>query len=181
MFTNCGVGLGKTSIQSSITNLAAQNATKAANASTSTSNTLSMTPQFLLNDTPSDCSSPFSGLTKLNFICIGSTTESYFQAAIEQYQQFLDLSCQNGQLFIAHCESEPNKVMKNGYNGDKTSIPTTVQWQNEIMPHLIENMSDVNYKPFEAVLNCGEYHKLESPIIIWPTPKVSIFDWFRLL
>lgn len=172
MFTNCGVGLGKTSVQSSITNLVAQNATKAANASTSTSNMLSMTPQFLLNDTPSDSSSPFSGLTKLNFICIGSTTESYFQAAIELYQQFLDLSGQNGQLFIAHRETDTNKI-KNGYNGDKISIPTTAQWQNDIMPQLIENMSDVNYKPFEAVLNCGEYHKLESPIIIWPTPMVS--------
>lgn len=133
-----------------------------------------MTPQFLLNDTPSDSSTPFSGLSKLNFICIGSTAESYFQTAIELYQQFLDLSGQKGQLFIAHCEAEANKVNKNTYsNGDRASIPTASQWQTEIIPHLIEEMSELNYKPFEAVLNGGEYHKLESPIIIWPAPVVS--------
>lgn len=174
VFTNGGVGLGKTSIQTSITNLIAQNATKAATTSTSTSNMLSMTPQFLLNDTPSDSTSPFSGLSKLNFVCIGSTTESYFQAAIELYQQFLELSNQKGQLFIAHCEQDTHNNMRNGYNGDKTSIPTTLQWQNDILPHLIDELCEVNFKPFAAVLKCGEYHKLESNIVIWPTPMVNL-------
>lgn len=147
-------------------------------ASTSTSNLLPMAPQYLLNETPSDSSIPFSGLSKLNFICIGSTTEPYFQTAIELYQQFLDLSGQNGQLFIAHTDSESNKIPKNTYNGDRAAsavtIPTTLQWQNEIVPHLIEELCELNYKPFEAVLNCGEYHKLDAPIIIWPTPMVSL-------
>ena len=34
-------------------------------------------------------------------------------------------------------------------------------------------MCEANYKQFEAVLKCGGYAKLESPIIIWPPPLVS--------
>lgn len=171
VFTHCGVGLGKTSVQNTITNLTVKNATKAAAAiaSTSSTNMLSMAPQFLLNETPSDSSAPFSGLSKLNFICIGSSYESYFQTAVELYQQFLDVSGQKGELFVAHIEPETNKRPKNAF-------PTTPQWQNEIMPHLIEEFCEINYKPFEAILNCGEYHKLESPIIIWPTPMVSALN-----
>lgn len=176
VFTHCGVGLGKTSVQNTIANLTVKNATKAAAAaaiaSTSATSVLSMAPQFLLNETPSDSSAPFSGLSKLNFICIGSTSDSYFQTAIELYQQFLDVSGQKGELFVAHIESESNKYLKNAYNGDRITFPTTSQWQNEIMPLIIEEFCEINYKPFEATLNCGEYHKLESPIIIWPTPLV---------
>lgn len=175
VFTHCGVGLGKTSVQNTIANLTVKNATKAAAAiaSTSSTNMLSMAPQFLLNETPSDSSTPFSGLSKLNFICIGSTFESYFQTAVELYQQFLDVSGQKGELFIAHLEPDANQYPKNAYNGDRITFPSTSQWQNDVMPHLIEEFCDINYKPFEAMLNCGEYHKLESPIIIWPTPMVS--------
>lgn len=176
VFTHCGVGLGKTSVQNTIANLTVKNATKAAAAiaSTSSTNMLSMAPQFLLNETPSDSLTPFSGLSKLNFICIGSTFESYFQTAIELYQQFLDVSGQQGELFVAHSGPETNKFPKNALNGHQTTLPTTSQWQNEIMPHIIDDVCDINYKPFEAMLNCGEYHKLESPIIIWPTPMVSV-------
>lgn len=179
VFTHCGVGLGKTSVQNAIINLTVKNATKAAAAiaSTSSTNMLSMAPQFLLNETPSDSSTPFSGLNKLNFICIGSTFDPYFQTAIDLYQQFLDVSGQKGELFVAHIEPESNKYTKNVYNG--ITFPTALQWQNEIMPHLIEEFCEINYKPFEAMLNCGEYHKLESPIIIWPTPMASFH--FKLL
>lgn len=178
VFTRCGLGLGKTSLQDTISNLTVQKASKAAAAaaaaSTSSSNMLTMAPQFLLNETPSDSWIPFSSLSKLSFICIGSTTELYFQSATEIYQQFLDVSGQKGQLFLAHIESETNEINKNAHNGDAVSLPTTSQWHSEIMTHLIEEMCEANYKPFEAVLNCGEYHKLESPILIWPTPMVSV-------
>lgn len=183
VFTHCGVGLGKTSVQNAIANWTVKNATKAAAAaamaSTSSTNMLSMAPQFLLNETPSDNMTPFSGLSKLNFICIGSTCDPYFQAAIELYQQLLDVSGQKGELFVAHTETETNKHMPktNALNGsggvDRITFPTMSQWQNEILPHIIEEFCEINYKSFEAILNCGEYYKLESPIIIWPTPLVN--------
>lgn len=171
VFTHCGVGLGATSLQTTIANLIAQNATKAASASASNSSNLLNQP-FLLNETSNDSWIPFSNLSKLSFICLGSTAESYFLNAIEIYQQFLDVSGQKGQLFIAHTEADPNKIIKNSYNGDASIYPTTSQWKNEIINRLIEEMCEINYKPFEATLSCGEYHNLESPITIWPTPMV---------
>lgn len=180
------MGLGKTSVQNAIANWTVKNATKAAAAaamaSTSSTNMLSMVPQFLLNETPSDNLTPFSGLSKLNFICLGSTCDPYFQSAIELYQQLLDVSGQKGELFVAHIETDANKYPKNEQNGgenggggggDRLAFPSLSQWQNEILPHLIDDFCEVNYKPFEAILNCGEYHKLESPIILWPTPLVN--------
>lgn len=173
VFTQCGVGLGSTSLENTITSLTAQNASKAASASSSSpSSVLSINPQFLLNETSTDTWIPISNLSKLSFICLGSTAEPYFQNAVELYQQFLDQSGQKGQLFIAHIETDAKKLIKSEYNGDAV-FPTTTQWKNEIINHLIEEMCENNYKPFEAVLNCGEYHRLESPVIIWPTPMVS--------
>lgn len=171
-FTHCGVGLGSTSLQNTISTLIAQNALKVP----STSSTNILKPQFLLNETSAESWIPFSGLSKLSFICLGSTAEPYFQTAIEFYQQLIDVSGQNGQLFIAHIESEASKMIKNTYNGtngDATVYPTTAQWKNEIITRLIDDVCEINYKPFEANLNCGEYHKLESPIIIWPSPMVG--------
>ncbi|XP_055325567.1 integrator complex subunit 14-like [Sitodiplosis mosellana] len=165
-FTHCGVGLGTTSLHSTISTLIAQNASKAA----PTSSTNMPKPQFLQNETSSESWIPFSGLSKLSFICLGSTAEPYFQTAIELYQQLLDVSGQKGQLFVAHVESEASKVIKSTYNGDAAAFPTTSQWKNEIITRLIDEMCEINYKPFEAILNCGEYHKLESPIVIWPSP-----------
>lgn len=173
VFTHCGVGLGTTSLQNTISTLIAQNASKVASASSSSSSTNMLKPQFLLNETPGESWIPFSGLSKLSFICLGSTAEPYFQTAIELYQQLMDVSGQKGQLFIAHIESESSKVTKNTYNGDTAAFPTTKQWKNEIITRLIDDMCDVNYKPFEGILNCGEYHKLEAPIIIWPSPLVG--------
>lgn len=171
VFTHCGVGLGVTSLQSTITNLTAQNASKASS-TPSSSNMLSTNPQFLLNDVSRDSWIPFSSLSKLSFICLGSTVEPYFQHAIELYQQLLDVTGQKGQLFIAHIESENGG--KSTYNGDAVTYPTITQWKSEIITHLIEELCEANYKPFEATLNGGEYHKLDSPVIIWPAPTVRI-------
>lgn len=172
VFTHCGIGLGTTSLQNTIINLKAKNASKKATTSNSSSST---SPQFLLNDLTNE-NSPYKNLNKLSLICIGSTSDPYFQYAIDLYQQFLEISKQNGQLFIAHTESDNTKLMRSTYNGnDANASLTSLQWKNEIIPNLINNMCEVNYKPFEAILNCGEYHKLESPILIWPNPMVSIF------
>lgn len=82
------------------------------------------------------------------------------------------MSGQKGQLFVAHIEPETSKI-KNTYNGEATAVfPTTKQWKREIITRLIVDMCETNYKPFEAILNCGEYYKLESPITIWPAPIV---------
>ncbi|XP_031617917.1 integrator complex subunit 14 [Contarinia nasturtii] len=174
VFTHCGVGLGVTSLQSTIANLTTQNASKAASASSSSSssNALSTNPQYLLNDVSRESWIPFSSLSKLSFICLGSTVDPYFQNAIELYQQFLDVSGQKGKLFIAHIDSEnDNKITKGtNCNFPSQTYPTTAQWKSDIITHLIEELCETNYKPFEATLNGGDYHKLESPVIIWPAP-----------
>ena len=66
------------------------------------------------------------------------------------YQQLLDVSKQNGQLFIPKLH-------------EKSSMERGVQ-------KMFKHMCEVNYKPFEGILNCGSYFKLESPIYLWPEP-----------
>lgn len=109
---------------------------------------------------------PNRNLTKLSFIGIGTTADSYFEAAIEIYQQFLDVSGQSGQIFVAHNESDTRIDQNN------TALPTLSQWKKKLLPKTIEAMCEANYKPFEAMLHCGEFHQLDAPILIWPNSLV---------
>lgn len=147
--------------------------------------------------------SPNRNISKLSFMCIGTTFEPYFQSAIEVYQQFLDVSGQHGQLFVAHDESDAHKSNHNGEqsnganngdigdNGGATNTngngvagvtPTSAQWKSETIPHLVGTMCEANYKPFEATLNCGDYHSLKATsILIWPSPMVGLILFWYLI
>lgn len=127
----------------------------------------SLSPHQLLNDM-SKRYLPNRNLNKLNFVGIGTTTDSYFEASIEIYQQFLDVSGQSGQIFVAHNESDAS------IDQSSTGLPTLKQWKNRLLPKMIEAMCEANYKPFEAVLHCGEFYQLDAPILIWPNSLVCI-------
>lgn len=71
------------------------------------------------------------------------------------YQQLLDGSKQKGQLFTPLLEK--NDTESPGLT--KTAVES-----------MFQAMSEKNYQPFQAVLKCGAYSKLNSNIIIWPSP-----------
>lgn len=174
VFTHCGIGLGPTSVPQLIEDLKA----KAMLSAKSTPNQATSSPQkSIAADSLSNCDwIPFSNSSKLSFICLGHTTDTYFQQALKMYQEFVDVSAQHGQLFVAASDANDStkKLHKNVFGGDASAqLPTIAQWKSDIVPQLIDKMCEINYKRFEAVLKCGGYHRLEAAIIIWPPPKVS--------
>lgn len=150
VFTHCGLGLGSTSLPATIRKLKLRG-----------SNPVKNSPSAMDEDTTSNENwIPFVSSCKLNFICIGSPLDTYFQQAIKVYQEFLDVSGQKGQLYITKPEN------------DSDSLPTSAQWKYEIIQSLVNRLCEHNFKPFEATLKCGGYQRLEGPIIIWPSPMV---------
>lgn len=165
VFTRCGIGLGTASIQSTIIDMNTTNAAQADQMSNGGTSLSDASKKFV----------PNRHVNKLNFVCIGTTSDPYFQCAIEQYQNLLDASGQNGQVFVIHNESDAIKSIRNTTNAEAITIgpPTSEQWRNEHMSNAIETMCDTNYKPFKAMLDCGDYHQLKAPVLIWPSPAVS--------
>lgn len=148
VFTDCGIGIGNTSLKSTIATIK-QHQSKP--------------------ETKELSCLPFSFSSKLSFICLGSTADSYFKMAIALYQQLLDVSGQRGCLFVPKRIDELDFVQTEAQD----AAATMVAMQNQIMSELIGQVCETNYKPFEAVLKCGGNPKLESHIIIWPPPLVS--------
>lgn len=70
---------------------------------------------------------------------------------MQLYQQLLDISKQKGQLFVPR--PSDNKSLN-----------------ERSVVKMFKQMCEVNYKPFEAVLNMGSYFKLESPVSLFPEP-----------
>lgn len=178
VFTHCGLGLGPTSVPQLIEDLKAK---ALLNANSKPNHTTSSPQKTIAIDAASNCDwIPFSDASKLSFICLGHTNDTYFQQALKVYQKLLDVSGQHGQLFIAtgdSSETTKSKSSKNVHGSDANGqLPTIVQWKSDIVPKLIDRVCESNYKRFEAVLKCGGYHKLEAAIIIWPSPKVSKTD-----
>lgn len=145
VFTDCGIGFGSTSLANAINTIK-----------------LSKTKK----DPSQEIILPFSYTCKLSFVCLGSTEDLYFQTAVKLYQELLDVSGQKGFLFIPKRKSDVDYVKKD----EKTTAtsPLSVQSVND----MILKMCETNYKQFEALLKCGGYFKLESPINIWPPPLV---------
>lgn len=174
VFTHCGIGLGPTSVPQLINDLKGK---AMLNAKLTPNPTTSSPQKSVAIDSASNFDwIPFSNSSKLSFICLGHTTDTYFQQALKIYQELVDVSAQHGQLFIAASDSvgdSSKKLNKNLFGADlNAQLPTIAQWKTEIMPQLIDKLCEINYKRFEAVLKCGGYHKLEAAIIIWPPPKV---------
>ncbi|CAD7080625.1 unnamed protein product [Hermetia illucens] len=133
-FTDCGMGFGKTALRQTIANV--------------TSNRHD--PEYVWLS--------FLSSSRLTFICLGNLNDDYFALAIKQYQQFLDISDQKGQLFIPAVREDSNKADKSGDLDYNT------------VTEMVERMCENNFKPFEATLKCGSYHKLECSVLMWPPP-----------
>lgn len=80
--------------------------------------------------------------------------------ATQYYQQLLDISKQKGALFLA--TNDESKISKE----DEGSLVLN----KAVVEKIFKNMSEANFKPFEALLKCGGYSKLESNVLIWPSP-----------
>lgn len=167
--TDCGIGLGVTSLKNTILNIQMAKTKQQTGQPTE--------PPIL----------PFAYPSKLNMLCLGNLTDIYFKKAYAMYQQLLDVSGQKGQLFL------PKPVEEKKEDGDKPDFnspePTTssgTMFSRHALNDMVDEMCDSNYKQFEAILKCGSYYKLECPIMIWPPPlpyisKESETDRVRLI
>lgn len=164
VFTRCGIGMCSSSLVSLTAALEKRKCTLAMTApSTSQPTSVNVSPQKLMSTDASSTHNwiPFSSESKLSFVCIGHRRESYFMQAVKHYQQFIDASGQNGELFVVQ--------------DDLKQYPSVNQWRGECLSGLIDKLCETNYRAFEAILKCGAYHKLETPVTVWPSPIVSFF------
>lgn len=83
------------------------------------------------------------------------------------YQQLLDVSGQNGQVFIPKLK---NLSIEDPIGDDNDEF--SKQLNRKCVQELFENMCEQNYKQFEATLRCGGYFRLDGAITIWPAPLV---------
>lgn len=109
-------------------------------------------------DTPTMCL-PFTFASKLSFMCLGQPEDPYFCSALALYQELLDVSGQKGELFV------PAEIVVQ-QSAERSSLAGIV------FRNLVTRMCETNYKPFEAMLKCGGYARLECAVSIWPPPTV---------
>lgn len=93
---------------------------------------------------------PLALPSKFSVMCLGNPDLECFKYGMNLYQQLLDVSKQKGQLFVPRVSDK--------------------QLNERCIVKMFKQMCEVNYKPFEAVLNMGAYFKLESPVSLFPEP-----------
>ncbi|XP_053672259.1 integrator complex subunit 14 [Anopheles nili] len=178
--TDCGVGIGPSSLKNTIINIqtykAACLAAVTAAAATSSKTDCLKSPGKAAAVIPQPSDNQWVGFSypsKLSFVCLGSlATDSAFRCGTKLYQQLLDVSGQKGQLFI------PRMKHDESVGSDETTLPATGDDGEDVMKQLtrssaleaFEAMCDTNYRQFEATLRCGGYFRLEDPVIVWPAP-----------
>ncbi|KAL9930827.1 integrator complex subunit 14 isoform 1-T1 [Glossina fuscipes fuscipes] len=148
VFSDCGLGFGKSSIRT-----------------------------FLQNYIGKELDAEFNWLkplkiVKWNFICLGIQSDGYFTRAVATYQKLLDYTGIKGQLFMPRPikdssdtnENNSNELLKNTLPTHKSELGRTAMFE------MVEKLCETNFKPFEVVLKCGGYFRLECPILIWPPP-----------
>uniref|UniRef100_A0A1Y9HAP9 Integrator complex subunit 14 n=1 Tax=Anopheles farauti TaxID=69004 RepID=A0A1Y9HAP9_9DIPT len=184
--TDCGVGMGPSSLKNTIINIQTYKAAcvtaAAAAAAAATVSEASKTSGASGGSSAATVPQPsdnqwvgFSYPSKLSFMCLGSlATDSAFRCGTKLYQQLLDVSGQKGQLFIPRMKMKHEEAA-----GDEASSPASTGDDGEdILRQLtrtssleaFETMCDTNYRQFEATLRCGGYFRLEDPITVWPAP-----------
>ncbi|XP_037809928.1 integrator complex subunit 14 [Lucilia sericata] len=109
---------------------------------------------------------------KWNFICLGVHGDSYFTRAVTVYQQLLDFTGIKGQLYMTKApkdsesgESATNEQQKSTMPGHKSELGRTAMFE------MIEKLCETNFKPYEVILKCGGYFRLECPVLLWPPPQ----------
>ncbi|XP_049546923.1 integrator complex subunit 14 [Anopheles darlingi] len=190
--TDCGVGMGPTSLKNTIINIqnykaqcvtaAAAVVAAAAAAATTATSTSSAATAAGDNSTTSGKPHPtenqwigFSYPSKLSFMCLGSlATDSAFRYGTKLYQQLLDVSGQRGQLFLPRLKHEEatdeSGLTGDGADGTEEDARTQRHLTRTSALEMFETMCDTNYRQFEATLRCGGYFRLEGPIVVWPAP-----------
>uniref|UniRef100_A0A1I8JUV4 Integrator complex subunit 14 n=1 Tax=Anopheles funestus TaxID=62324 RepID=A0A1I8JUV4_ANOFN len=177
--TDCGVGMGPSSLKNTIINIQTYKATCAAAAAAAattdgTKTTVTVGSNSAAIPPPGENQwVGFSYPSKLSFMCLGSlSTDSAFRCGTKLYMQLLEVSGQKGQLFI------PRMKMKHEESGGDEPSPTTGEDGEDFVRQLTRasalesfaSMCDTNYRQFEATLRCGGYFRLEEPITVWPAP-----------
>lgn len=61
-------------------------------------------------------------------------------------------------------ESSVNETQKPSMSGHKSELGRTSMFE------MIEKLCESNFKPYEVVLKCGEYFRLQCPVLLWPPP-----------
>ncbi|XP_055608266.1 integrator complex subunit 14 [Uranotaenia lowii] len=153
--TDCGVGMGPSSLKNTIINL--QNCKVQAGPAGVGGLKIPVSDNQWVG---------FSYPSKLTFMCLGNLADLSFKFGTKLYQQLLDVSGQNGQIFIPKLKSlsiEDPIVEEGDDSGGR-------QMNRRCIQDIFENMCEQNYKQFEATLRCGGYFRLEGAIIIWPAP-----------
>lgn len=148
VFSDCGIGMNATSVEKAYHNMRALTGTPAA----------------------AQHWTSYSNATKISFVCVGDTSDQYFQRSIQLYQDFVELVSPKGCIFVPRLD---DGLEVNGDVGKKRKLdhPTESSLNSETFKNMIERMCTVNYGRFEATLKCGDYFKLESPVIVWPAPN----------
>uniref|UniRef100_A0A1Y9IW43 Integrator complex subunit 14 n=1 Tax=Anopheles minimus TaxID=112268 RepID=A0A1Y9IW43_9DIPT len=178
--TDCGVGMGPSSLKNTIINLQSYKAACAAAATAAAATSDGSKTTGTVGSNSAAIPAPgenqwvgFSYPSKLSFMCLGSlSTDSAFRCGTKLYMQLLEVSGQKGQLFI------PRMKMKQEESGGSETPPTTGDDSEDVMRQLTRasalesfaTMCDINYRQFEATLRCGGYFRLEEPVTVWPAP-----------
>uniref|UniRef100_A0A2M4BGK3 Integrator complex subunit 14 n=1 Tax=Anopheles marajoara TaxID=58244 RepID=A0A2M4BGK3_9DIPT len=187
--TDCGVGMGPTSLKNTIINIQSYKAqcVTAAAAAAATAAAATNAPTVPVTAGAENGTTPgkpqptenqwigFSYPSKLSFMCLGSlATDSAFRYGTKLYQQLLDVSGQRGQLFLPRLKHEEavdeSGLTGDGADGTEEDARTQRHLTRTSALEMFETMCDTNYRQFEATLRCGGYFRLEGPIIVWPAP-----------
>lgn len=175
--TDCGLGLGKTSIKNTINHI------KNCRTGIITNETTVLPLPFqskisvmCLGNIVTDASFKYGALLLINFRNFPNSDLIFL--ATNVYQQLLDISGQKGQLFIPKTtDSHEHKSKSESGNESSASANESSTAKAHLSERnvrkLFKQMAEINFKPFEATLNCGSYFKLESPVSLWPQPLVS--------
>lgn len=148
VFTDCGIGFGPKSLRTTIATLRNQRDT---NGTVGTPTTMCL---------------PFTFTSKLSFMCIGQPEDPYFRGALVLFQELLDVSGQKGELFV------PADIGSGDNNTCSDATKKLPSLSASVLRKLVTRMCETNYKPFEAMLKCGGYARLECAVSIWPPPTV---------
>ncbi|XP_055622360.1 integrator complex subunit 14 isoform X2 [Toxorhynchites rutilus septentrionalis] len=149
--TDCGIGLGHTSLKNTVINLQSWK-TRA----TTTGFKGPFSVKFWIG---------FSYPSKLTFMGLGSLADPAFKCGTKMYQKLLDVSGQNGQLFIPKLK---NLSIEDPIGEDVEDNSKLLN--RRCVKDMFDKMCEQNYKQFEATLRCGGYFRLDGAIIIWPAP-----------
>ncbi|XP_053662332.1 integrator complex subunit 14 [Anopheles marshallii] len=177
--TDCGVGMGPSSLKNTIINLQTYKAA-CASAAAAAATTDGSKAMVTVGSNSAAIPPPgenqwvgFSYPSKLSFMCLGSlSTDSAFRCGTKLYMQLLEVSGQKGQLFI------PRMKIKHEESAGDDASPITGDDGEDIVRQLTRTsalecfgtMCDINYRQFEATLRCGGYFRLEEPVTVWPAP-----------